>query len=76
MGAIVDKIKGRAKQVEGKVTGDKVRMAQGTVEKAKGDAKNMAARAARKVKGSVRKVKAKVQRAASSKPNSRSKRAT
>jgi uncharacterized protein YjbJ (UPF0337 family) len=37
MGAIGDKIKGKAKQVEGRVTGDKVRETQGTVQKTKGN---------------------------------------
>ena len=37
MGAIKDKIVGKAKQVEGRVTGDKVREAQGSARKAKGD---------------------------------------
>ena len=37
MGAIKDKIVGKAKQVEGRVAGDKVREAQGSARKAKGD---------------------------------------
>lgn len=37
MGAIKDKIVGKAKQVEGRVTGDKVRETQGSARKAKGD---------------------------------------
>ena len=30
MGSIMDKIKGKAKEIEGRVTGDKLRTAQGT----------------------------------------------
>lgn len=60
MGSISDKIKGKAKQVEGKLTGDKVRTAQGTVQKAKGDAEGVVARVARKVKGVVRRAKTRV----------------
>lgn len=37
MGAIKDKLAGTAKKIEGKVTGDKVRTAQGSVQKTKGD---------------------------------------
>jgi uncharacterized protein YjbJ (UPF0337 family) len=37
MGAIKDKIVGKAKQVEGRLTGDKIRETQGTARKAKGD---------------------------------------
>jgi uncharacterized protein YjbJ (UPF0337 family) len=37
MGALIDKIKGKAKQLEGKLTGNNVLAAQGTAEKAKGD---------------------------------------
>lgn len=37
MGAIKDKIAGKAKQLEGRLTGDKVRQAQGSVQKTKGD---------------------------------------
>jgi uncharacterized protein YjbJ (UPF0337 family) len=56
MGAIADKIKGKAKQIEGKLTGDKVLVAQGTVEKAKGDIEGAASRVARNVKRTVRRV--------------------
>jgi len=53
MGAIIDKIKGKAKQLEGRLTGDKLRVAQGRAETAKGDLESAAARAARKMKGFV-----------------------
>ena len=63
MGALIDKLKGKAKQIEGKLTGDKVRTAQGTVQKAKGDIEGAAARAGRKVKATARRAKSRVKRA-------------
>jgi uncharacterized protein YjbJ (UPF0337 family) len=57
------KIKGRFKQIEGKLTGDKVRVAQGTVEKTKGDVESAASRAARMAKDAVLRVKAEIARA-------------
>ena len=60
MGAIMDKIKGKAKEIEGRLTGDRIRQGQGKAEKAKGDVEGAASRAARKVKGGARRVKAKV----------------
>jgi uncharacterized protein YjbJ (UPF0337 family) len=36
MGEIIDKIKGKAKQVEGILTGDKARQHEGEVDEAKG----------------------------------------
>ncbi|HMG57754.1 MAG TPA: hypothetical protein VK601_29840 [Kofleriaceae bacterium] len=36
MGAITDKLKGKAKRLEGRLTGDRVREAQGAVEETKG----------------------------------------
>jgi uncharacterized protein YjbJ (UPF0337 family) len=65
MSAMADKIKGKAMQVEGKLTGDKVRHGQGTAKKAKGEAESMVGRAARKVKRVARSAKRKVQRATS-----------
>jgi len=53
MGATIDKIKGRAKQLEGKLTGDKVRAAQGKAERTKGDLESAAARAVRRAKGLI-----------------------
>jgi uncharacterized protein YjbJ (UPF0337 family) len=50
MGATIDKIKGKAKQIEGLLTGDKLRTAQGTAEKTKGDLESAASRVVRKVK--------------------------
>ena len=52
MGAIGNKIAGKLKKVEGKVTGDKVREAQGAVQDAAGTV-------GMKVKGAVAKIKAK-----------------
>jgi uncharacterized protein YjbJ (UPF0337 family) len=60
MGAIIDKIKGKAKQIEGRLTGDRVRSAQGTVEKAKGDVEYKASRAVGKVKNKARTARAKL----------------
>ncbi|MDB4965974.1 MAG: CsbD-like [Myxococcales bacterium] len=39
MGEIIDKLKGKAKQVEGDITGDRERHAEGRVDEAKGKAK-------------------------------------
>jgi uncharacterized protein YjbJ (UPF0337 family) len=64
----MDKLKGKAKQIEGKLTGDKTRQAQGTAEKAKGDAEGVGERVVRKAKGVVRDLKgrARAKRAAAS----------
>ncbi len=53
MGSIADKLKGKAKQVEGRLTGDKVRETQGTVEKAKGDIEGAVERTADRVRGHI-----------------------
>lgn len=53
MSALIDKIKGKAKQLEGRLTGNNVLEAQGTAEKAKGDLEGAASRVARKVKRAV-----------------------
>ncbi|HEY0484429.1 MAG TPA: hypothetical protein VGD37_43210 [Kofleriaceae bacterium] len=68
MGALTDKIKGTAKRIEGRLTGDKVRTAQGTAEKTKGTVEGAASRGARSVKAGVRRAKAKVQRASRRRP--------
>ena len=39
MGEIIDKAKGKAKQIEGDLTGDRLRHAEGTVDVEKGKAK-------------------------------------
>lgn len=64
MGSISDKLKGKAKQVEGRLTGDKVRETQGTAEKKKGEVKGAAERASARVKAGVSRAKAKIQRGA------------
>lgn len=57
MGSIIDKIKGKAKELEGRVTGRKKRKASGKPDKTKGEAKRVvkpgAKRAKRDVKGSA-----------------------
>lgn len=57
MGAKMDKLKGRLKQIEGKLTGDKVRMAQGTAEKTKGDVESAVSRIVRKTRRAADRVK-------------------
>ena len=52
MGEIIDKIKGKAKQVEGILTGDKARQHEGEVDEAKG-----------KLEGIVNRVEEAVERA-------------
>jgi len=59
MGAIGDKIKGKAKQVEGRVTGDKVRETQGTVQKTKGDLKGKLEGAKLRARAKIDEMKAK-----------------
>ena len=39
MGEIIDKLKGKAKQVEGDLTGDRARHAEGRADEAKGNLK-------------------------------------
>ena len=56
MSGFTDKITGKLKQVEGTLTGDKVRVAQGTVEKTKGDLETAAARIARTAKRAIRRI--------------------
>jgi len=41
MGELLDKVKGKSKQVEGIVTGNKVRQAEGQLDEAKGAAKGI-----------------------------------
>jgi uncharacterized protein YjbJ (UPF0337 family) len=56
MGAIADRIKGKAKQMVGKLTGDKTQTARGTARKAKGDISGAMARGVRKTKGAARRI--------------------
>ena len=60
MSALTNKIIGKLKQIEGKLTGDKLRVAQGTVEKTKGDVESAASRAVRIARNAVRRVKASI----------------
>jgi uncharacterized protein YjbJ (UPF0337 family) len=60
MGAIKDKIAGAAKKIEGKLTGDKVRQAQGSAQSTKGKIEAGAQRAAAKVKAAGRRIEDKV----------------
>ena len=66
---IFNKLKGAAKKIEGRLTGDKVRETQGKVEETKGDLEIKGRRVANKVKAGARdlqsKVSAKVQRGSS-----------
>jgi uncharacterized protein YjbJ (UPF0337 family) len=57
MRAKMDKLKGSAKQIEGKLTGDKIRTAQGTVQRMKGEIEGVVGRIARDVKRGVRRAR-------------------
>ena len=57
MGTMSDKIKGKAMQVEGKLTGDKIRMAEGVVKEKQGQVEGVVARAGRKLKPVTRKTR-------------------
>jgi uncharacterized protein YjbJ (UPF0337 family) len=62
MGAIADKIKGTAKKLEGRLTGDKLRIAQGTAQQAKGTIEGKLSSVAGTVKSGARKLKSKLAR--------------
>ena len=62
MGSMMDKIKGKAKEIEGRVTGDKLRTAQGKAGQARGEVKGVGERVAAKVKSGVSRAKGKIQR--------------
>lgn len=53
MGAITDKLKGKAKKMEGRLTGDRVREAQGGLEEKKGDLEQRASRVKNRVKARI-----------------------
>ncbi|MDB4968905.1 MAG: CsbD family protein [Myxococcales bacterium] len=57
MGEILDKVKGKAKQVEGIITGDKARQHEGEVDEAKGNLKGVLNKADDAVQGAVTAVK-------------------
>ena len=54
MGTLIDKIRGKAKQLEGKLTGNNVLVARGIAEKAKGDLEGVASRIPREMRRAVR----------------------
>ena len=54
MGEFIDKAKGKAKQVEGRLTGDRTREAQGVVDEKKGEAKGAFERVRQAVKDELR----------------------
>src|SRR5579871_1771833 len=53
MGEIIDKVKGKAKQVEGIITGDKARQNEGKLDEAKGKIKGVVNRVEDAVEGAV-----------------------
>ena len=55
MGELIDKVKGKAKQVEGSITGDRGRQAEGLVEEKKGDLKGGFERVKQDIKDTFRK---------------------
>jgi len=58
MGAIKDKIVGKAKQVEGRLTGDKIRETQGSARKAKGDVEGKLDKAKYRARAKIDEMKA------------------
>jgi uncharacterized protein YjbJ (UPF0337 family) len=59
MGAISDKMKAKVKQLEGRATGDRVREAQGTAEKAKAEVEGAMERVKNRVEAKVKQVRRK-----------------
>jgi uncharacterized protein YjbJ (UPF0337 family) len=53
MGERIDRIKGKAKQLQGIITGDKARQHEGQLDEAKGDAKGIVNRAEEAVQAAV-----------------------
>lgn len=60
MGKIIDKVKGKLMKAEGKVTGDKVRQAQGSFEDTKGGVKGGIDRVKRGAKNAMSRASNKV----------------
>jgi uncharacterized protein YjbJ (UPF0337 family) len=58
MGAMMDKVKGKAMKAEGRVTRDRVRSAQGTAVEAKGKVRGAVERGVAKAKGKIAETKA------------------
>jgi uncharacterized protein YjbJ (UPF0337 family) len=54
MGELMDKVKGKAKQAEGRITGNKTREAEGVLDELKGKAKGAFEEAKTDVKRAVR----------------------
>jgi uncharacterized protein YjbJ (UPF0337 family) len=65
MGATFDKLKGKAKQAEGRLTNDRIREGQGKLEEAKAEVEGAASRAAARVKRGVRRMRDRVAAGAS-----------
>ena len=59
MGAISDKLKGKTKQAEGRVTGDKTRETQGKAEETKGDFESAVERTKNRARAKIDEMKAK-----------------
>jgi hypothetical protein len=57
MGTMSDKIKGKGMKVEGKLTRDKVRVAEGVIKEKQGQIEGVVARAGRKLKRVARKIR-------------------
>jgi uncharacterized protein YjbJ (UPF0337 family) len=55
MGELIDKAKGKAKQVEGSITGDRQRQAEGVIDEQKGDVKGKFEEAKQGIKDAFRK---------------------
>jgi uncharacterized protein YjbJ (UPF0337 family) len=55
MGELIDKAKGKAKQVEGSITGDRDRQAEGIIEEKKGDMKGKFEEAKQGIKDAFKK---------------------
>ena len=62
MGAIIDRIRGKAKKTEGRLTGNRVREAEGIGTETKGKVKSAVNRVADKARASVSRAKGKARR--------------
>ena len=60
MRGIIDKVKGRLKKLEARITGDRARRAQGAAQEAKGDLELEGAAAVDNLKAGVSRAKAKI----------------
>lgn len=57
MGEIIDKVKGKAKQIEGAITGDKTRRLEGELDEASGNVKGVVKKVENRVRNAVDAVK-------------------